>query len=306
MKSLKPRNELHTRIAQVFQHAATLQVKANASSSEDPDLPGSVIRWLAQLSLFYGVPFSYLVPDPRMLPPESLRFFYVDRNWIDRLIDGAMSIGIGSTADDVFNETFFEAVYSEVANIQAQLRANLRVKAVSAGTPSGGPLAGLLFRSVVVSTWPGLEVQGMDPSGNLLPILRMDRLSSNVLVVIFNGIPATVNVIEPSEGLHMEVQTGGGAGNTATVYLRGLGIGGYPAGTQIESSGNPVTASGQMRSGTFGGVVNVGSLVSGIQTAMPSGALADGMLTPGGFALQTVKVAGLQAYKAGANPCAIT
>ncbi len=48
-------------------------------------VPPDVVRFLARLRLLEGVPFNYLVPDATMLPLESIRFFYVDRNWLDAL-----------------------------------------------------------------------------------------------------------------------------------------------------------------------------------------------------------------------------
>ena len=32
-------------------------------------------------------------PTPTLLPPESIRFFYLDRNWTDALVDGVLSVG---------------------------------------------------------------------------------------------------------------------------------------------------------------------------------------------------------------------
>jgi hypothetical protein len=43
--------------------------------------------------VLHGVPFNYLVPDEGMPSPESIRFFYLDMNWVDALLDGAFSIG---------------------------------------------------------------------------------------------------------------------------------------------------------------------------------------------------------------------
>lgn len=34
-----------------------------------------------------------MVADEAMLPPESIRFFYLDNSWLDALIDGAFGIG---------------------------------------------------------------------------------------------------------------------------------------------------------------------------------------------------------------------
>jgi hypothetical protein len=55
-------------------------------------LPGDVTRYLGRLSLLHELPFTVVVPDSRMLPPESIRFFFLDQNWLDALLDGALSV----------------------------------------------------------------------------------------------------------------------------------------------------------------------------------------------------------------------
>ena len=55
----------------------------------DPTAERRVVDWLAQLRLLRGVPFEYLVPDEGLLRPETMRFFHVDRNWTDVLVEGA-------------------------------------------------------------------------------------------------------------------------------------------------------------------------------------------------------------------------
>jgi hypothetical protein len=62
-------------------------------------LPDTARDWLAALRLGEGVPFQYLVLDDRLLPAESIRFFYLDRNWTDALVAGALSVGAITTAD---------------------------------------------------------------------------------------------------------------------------------------------------------------------------------------------------------------
>src|SRR5215471_12370514 len=60
-----------------------------------PDLfvPERLYTWLLNLRLLRPVPLSYLVPDPALLPTESIRFFHVDPTWIDRVIDGVFAAG---------------------------------------------------------------------------------------------------------------------------------------------------------------------------------------------------------------------
>ena len=57
------------------------------------------MRWLTRLRLLEAVPFQYLVPAEEMLPTETIRFFHIDRNWVDALIDGAMSVTLTSTRE---------------------------------------------------------------------------------------------------------------------------------------------------------------------------------------------------------------
>ena len=60
-------------------------------------MPPYMESFLAHLRMLVGVPFEYLVPHPDLLPDESIRFFYVDRSWTDRMVDGANAVGqIGS------------------------------------------------------------------------------------------------------------------------------------------------------------------------------------------------------------------
>ena len=54
---------------------------------------GEVISWLSRLRMLDGVPFQYIVPSEEMLPDNSIRFFHIDRNWLDALVDGALSVG---------------------------------------------------------------------------------------------------------------------------------------------------------------------------------------------------------------------
>ncbi|WPQ61431.1 hypothetical protein SIO70_24020 [Chitinophaga sancti] len=268
-----------------------------------PDLPDNLTNWLAQLTLLYGVPVEYMVADNRMLPLESMRFFYIDRNWLDRLVDGALSVGVLSSREQVFNETFYEDIYAQIDVRQMQLRANLRNETPPAVTAAGGGMTGVIFRSAVVSGWPGLEIEAYKDKV-LLRILRMDRLSDNTMLCIWEDLPDTVNFIEPSEGLHFGVIMDPGA-DTFKVYLRGLGYpttNPYPAGEQIFNGPDPVAASGGFRSGVKG-VIDIAGLKNNITKAMPAGALPDGKLSPGAMAIQMVRGAGKQPYDMNSPAC---
>ncbi|MEM7641167.1 MAG: hypothetical protein AAF366_01405 [Pseudomonadota bacterium] len=272
-----------------------------AAPPPDPNLPGTMLDWLSQMTLLYGVPFEYLVADPRLLPTESMRFFHLDRNWCDRMVDGALSTGVLSTADHVFNEALFEAVYQAIATHQQSLRANLRGKPAPKTIIAEPDYCGVVFRSVVVSGWPGLEVLPMK-NGKPVDILRMDRLSDTVLIVLFAEVPDKVSFIEPSEGLHFGLLPPLGGTDDWYVNLRWLGLDGektHVAGTQIDIGGTMQTAPIAFRTGAGqpAGVVDVAATAKAIKAAMPAGALGPGdVLTPGGYAIQMVRGAGRQDY----------
>ena len=85
-------------------------------SDNPPVIPTEIVKWLSKLKLLYGVPFNYLVPDIRMLPPESLKFFYLDTQWIDCLIDGAYSIGRSTEGEKMSDHFFYPKLLSDVKN----------------------------------------------------------------------------------------------------------------------------------------------------------------------------------------------
>jgi len=58
------------------------------NTQPEAGMPPYMESFLAHLRLLVGVPFNYLIADERLLPDESIRFFYIDRSWTDRLVDG--------------------------------------------------------------------------------------------------------------------------------------------------------------------------------------------------------------------------
>ena len=148
----------------------------------EEQIPADISAWFNNLSLLKGVPFNYLVPDERMLPPESIRFFLMDNAWIDCLLDGAFSIGRVTSSDyaqDQSNEN------NPAANPHQQT-------------------SGFLLRSDVVSGWPGLLVDafGSADRTDQLECLRTERLSKNVLLCLFAGVVELVEIHLQPETLH--------------------------------------------------------------------------------------------------------
>lgn len=168
-----------------------------------------VVDWLGRLMLLTPVPFTHLVPDARMLPPESLRFFHTDPNWLDALISGALGIGAQSSRDTLQDAVVAAAVRAKAANAAARHRDRERDAEPGDPDASLGRVCGLLLRSALVSGWPHLAVRAVDVAGAALPVLRMDHLSPTVLLCLFNGVPATVELAEPQEGFRFGVEDDG-------------------------------------------------------------------------------------------------
>ena len=101
-------------------------------------------------------PFSYLVPDASLLPPESVRFFYLDRNWTDALVDGVLSIGTFTSAERIQLEALREVIRAEVDEAERTIRQPGGEERLSG---PGGAISGFVMRSRLVSGWPGLHVR---------------------------------------------------------------------------------------------------------------------------------------------------
>ncbi|MFJ6617669.1 hypothetical protein ACIQOW_08865 [Kitasatospora sp. NPDC091335] len=168
-----------------------------------------VVDWLGHLLLLAPVPFTHLVPDSRMLPPESLRFFHTDPNWLDALVGGALGIGAQSSRDTLQDAVVAAAVRTKAA--QAAARHRDRQRDAGPGDPDAtlGRVCGILLRSALVSGWPHLAVRAVDVAGAPLPVLRVEHLSPTVLLCLFNGVPATVELAEPQEGFRFGVEDDG-------------------------------------------------------------------------------------------------
>lgn len=206
--------------------------------SDDPGsgLLDAITDWMGRLSLLYGVPFNYLVPDERMLPPESMRFFTLDNNWIDSLMDGAFSIGRYTEKDAALDVQRAQTIFPLARMASCKIRQR-KAHLLTAGN-DGKVVTGFIMRSMLISGWPGLEINGYkDLDGeDEIPSLRLERLSSEVMIALFDGPLLMVAVHEPPETLHEGVE--GNAANGFTTSLRV--INGVNPGKQIPGYTAPI------------------------------------------------------------------
>lgn len=236
-------------LSNVVQTAVMLSVqelvKDLGGDAPDPGpraVPRDLRLWLARLRLLEGVPFGHLVADAALLPPESIRFFYVDRGWTDAVVEGALSVGTVTTSDRAALTALYPTVRSEVDEAERLVR--LPGVAPGAAVPTGGAgtISGFVLRSRLVSGWPAMHVRGYatdnrtlspkvddedvgedhDVAMRRLGLLRLERLAPAVLLALFDGVPQVVHLEEPRAGIQFgideEVQRSGRV--AATVVLR--------------------------------------------------------------------------------------
>lgn len=221
---------------------ATTPAERPTGDAPDPGprrTPRELRLWLARLRLLESVPFSHLVADSALLPPESIRFFHLDRAWTDALVEGALSVGTVTTGDRATLEAIYPVMRPEIDEAERLVR--LVGWEAGAEVPSGpaGPVAGFLLRSRLVSGWPALSVRGyasdnytvIDDIGDSevtdahddvmrrLTTLRFERLAPAVLLVLFDGIPRVVHIEEPRAGVQfgVEDETSSGPGRRRLV-----------------------------------------------------------------------------------------
>lgn len=221
------------------QNQPTVRAHHQRSEQVAPDapearLPPYLESFLAHLRMLVGVPFRYLVPDERLLPSESIRFFYLDRSWTDRLVDGAMAVGKIGTRELALHQGHAPGIRDTLDVAQRVVRQLQMGKVpteyramVDARRPSLSeerPITGFLLRSALVSGWPHMDVRaydwadgvdppepGFDPADNLgqverLEPLRIERLSPSVMIALFDGEPRLVTLEEPHVGVQFGVR----------------------------------------------------------------------------------------------------
>ena len=224
----------------ILREMPTTPVETDPVTNKSYVVPDELRRFLAELRLLQGVPFGYLVPDAKLLPPESIRFFYLDRTWTDSLVQGALSVGTVNSSDRAELENLHTTVRDEVDEEER----NIRVPGgESLQEGPAGIVSGFLLRSRAVSGWPGLHVRAYDEElasdveippetdARRVKVMRMERLAPAVLLVLFDGVPRVVHIEEPRQGVQFGVRpTGQGSNFSAEIPVRRMVAADTPGG----------------------------------------------------------------------------
>jgi len=191
------------------------KVEVNAVTDNVPKpstaIPEEVKRFLGALYKLNGVPFSYLVPHGYLLEKQhhknnehysgTISFFYVDPNWIEALLDGALSIG-RSDKNDSLLELAITGKFID-GYIPQSLRTSSSAKKTEERRLN---TTGFLFRSDLISGWRGIEIQAFDADKKLLPALRFERIDADIFLGVFNGNLSRITVTQPYEGLQFGIK----------------------------------------------------------------------------------------------------
>jgi hypothetical protein len=160
---------------------------------EGVSMPQRLWGFLQDLRLLRRIPISYLVPDPDLLPPESIRFFHVNQNWIDRVVDGVFSNTNVGTVDFHYSLTTLQLVRAAV-------------------DPAPGGMTGILIRSELTRRWPKMDVRAFSSATagieeeSTIPVLRAEAISRDIFIALFAGQPKRVHIREPFEGARFGVE----------------------------------------------------------------------------------------------------
>jgi len=231
-----------------------------------PPLPEDAGEFLGKLSMLQGVPVHYLIPNERFLQLTeveinvdgnnnmikegaslkgadakkiivergALRLFYVDPEWVQCLLNGALSI-----ADDDDKELLRKAMegkfaalvhYNEVKEqvknqinglytpkeYEYELKKRLAERNLVYNDPSPTQAqqewtyTGFIIRSSVISAWTGVEIVASGTIGKknnqALRVVRVDKLADNTVLCICEGVITEVEITQPAETIYLDTR----------------------------------------------------------------------------------------------------
>jgi len=277
------------------------------------DIPKELNGYADELRLLKDVPLTYLVSDISELEEESIRFFFLDINWTDALIDGAFSIGRICHRDGISDKYMIKAATADKKLIQTPRLSKMHPNHLPAaaknindsGTEDYKLVSGFIMRSKLVSKMRGLHIYGYDKEGAPksdtdegipLTILRLEALEDNVMLCLFHGEVYEVFIDEPKTGLCFGAysKTLEDGGVTRNIDLRSA--------VDSEELGKRKGSLCIDRFTEANGRLNADALAAEIETQLKNlGCLAAERLTPSRFAFEMISIAHRAKYSSGIN-----
>lgn len=194
-----------------------------------PDIPEDIQRYVQELRLLYYVPLSYIIADEELLPNECLRFFYIDENWTNALVDGALSIGRVTGGDAAYDNMLLEQAmegsdcrlhFPRLEKMHPQhLDSALNVfkakgrlsrdflqssnpdeKLMLSDTETSGFVTGFIMRSELAGRSRDFNVTAYE-NDEPIPELRLTSLSDDIIIGLYDGKITSLKISEPQTGL---------------------------------------------------------------------------------------------------------
>ena len=218
------------------------QISEQRNDYTPPPIPegyDDLKRYAHRLRLLNDIPLTYLLTDLSDLKEESIKFGMVDINWTDAYIDGAFSIGRVSNTDaridkNITNNHFklkeHKIKYLDTPRMR-MMHPNHKSKHTLLNAKNGdldidiSNISVVLIRSQLIRTKKGLNYLGYDkqsydqikkissqeddPPKEIpsLPILRIEKLSDDIMICLFSGIIDTFIIEEPMTGVKFGCDT---------------------------------------------------------------------------------------------------
>lgn len=178
----------HKRLTQqAIQQKTHNHVAGGTVKGGDPtQLTPEIDAWLDQLLNLKMVPYNYLVSNQQVLPSESLRFFYLNQEWMSNLLHGAFSLGRPLK--------FSDSPHPITQKMKKQ-----------------GVKTGFILNSSILSGWPGLQIEAFNKKGEKLGTIGKDgtlfppikyQLAPNILLFLVDGDLWEVDFFPKPEALH--------------------------------------------------------------------------------------------------------
>ncbi|KAJ5714432.1 uncharacterized protein N7483_011613 [Penicillium malachiteum] len=170
-----------------LQHATIEGFQSWTASNAQPSSGSypTVLKKLLEFKFLHTIPINYLISSLDFLPPESIRFFYIDKSWIDAFIDGSLSIGNNLDVDGT------DSIKAEIKQSMV-LYENTTIDYPDSRHKPQMPKYVFFLRSESISMWPDMRFSAPFPQnfkGGKLEILSTKKLENDVILVLLDRCP---------------------------------------------------------------------------------------------------------------------
>ncbi len=147
-----------------------------------------VLRFVLDLYHLVEIPLHYLLPDMAQLPVETMRYFVIDVNWVDALIDGALCLGNQGTlslkgVDEQPQDLVRSSIKAAICDYFEFVIKKLNYKPPV-------PKFGIFIRSQIMAKFPDLRIDArplQDKNGAPL-LLRHDIINKDLVAMFFGDV----------------------------------------------------------------------------------------------------------------------